>query len=149
MRRCPITTLTLVKEWDGGSYDLQWHTGPSDQTIRNLVYDGTNHRYINSGRARRDQSEEDYVCKYGMTTNYDCGEIESTRYEITGRGNTWVLVRNVDGDDSDLADDGDSGGPFFDGNVALGILTHSVDETKAIYMPFDLIEDKGLTLDTD
>ncbi|MCY3691017.1 MAG: hypothetical protein OXI54_06655 [Chloroflexota bacterium] len=50
------TTLTLVKKWDGGSYDLQWHTGPSDQTIRNLVYDGTNHRYINSGRARRDQS---------------------------------------------------------------------------------------------
>ena len=141
--------MTLVKKWDGGSYDLQWHTGPSDQTIRNLVYDGTNHRYINSGRARRDQSAGDYVCKYGKTTKYDCGEIESTRYEIEGRGNTWVLVRNVDGDDSDLADGGDSGGPFFDGNVALGILTHGVDETKAIYMPYDLIEDKGLTLDTD
>ena len=143
------TTLTLVKEWDGGSYDLQWHTGPSNKTIRKLVYDGTNHRYINSGRARRDQSEGDYVCKYGMSTKYDCGEIESTRYEMEGRGNTWVLVRNVEGDDSVLAEDGDSGGPFFDGNVALGILTHDVDETKAIYMPFDLIEDKGLSLDTD
>ena len=44
---------------------------------------------------------------------------------------------------------GDSGGPFFDGNVGVGVLTHDVDTTKAIYMAFDLIEDKGLTLDTD
>lgn len=144
------TKLTFVEEWDGGSYDLQWHTGPSGQTIRNLVDDGTNHRYINSGRAWSDQSAGDYVCKYGMITKYDCGEIETKYYELEeGRGNMWVLVRNVDGDNSDLAERGDSGGPFFDGNVGVGILTHGVDTTKAIYMAFDLIEDKGLTLDTD
>ena len=138
-----------MEEWDGGSYDLQWHTGPSGQTIRNLAYDGTNLRYINSGRAWADQSAGDYVCKYGKSTNYDCGEIETKYYQLPGRGNKWVLVRNVGGDNSDLAEPGDSGGPFFDGNVGVGVLTHGVDTTKAIYMAFDLIEDKGLTLDTD
>ena len=136
----------MVDEWDGGSYDLQWHTGPSSHTIRNLAYDGTDHRYINSGRDWADQSAGDYVCKYGRTTYYDCGEIETKYYRLPGnRGNMWVLVKNVPGDSSDLAEPGDSGGPFFDGNVAVGILTHDVDTTKAIYMAYDLIEDKGLT----
>ncbi len=144
------TTLTFVEEWDGGSYDLQWHTGPSTHSIRNLAYDGTNHRYINSGRHWDDQSAGDYVCKYGKTTRYDCGEIETKYYRLgPNRGNLWVLVRNVEGDNSDLAEPGDSGGPFFDGNVGVGILTHGVDTTKAVYMAFNLIEDKGLTLDTD
>ena len=144
------TSLTLVDEWDGGSYDLQWHTGPSTHTVRNWAYDGTNHRYINSGRDWDDQSAGDYVCKYGMATRYDCGEIETKYYHLApGRGNRWVLVQNVEGDNSVLARPGDSGGPFFDGNVAVGILTHSVDATKAIYMAFDFIEAKGLTLDSD
>ncbi len=144
------TALTLVEEWDGGSYDLQWHTGPNTHTVRNLAYNGTNHLYINSGRHWRDQSAGDYVCKYGKITRYDCGEIETKYYRLPGnRGNIWVLVRNVAGDSSDLAERGDSGGPFFDGNVAVGVLTHGVDATKAIYMAFNLIEDKGLTLDTD
>ena len=60
-----VVALAMVEEWDGGSYDLQWHTGPSSQTVRNLVYDGTNHRYIHSGRHWDDQAAGDYVCKYG------------------------------------------------------------------------------------
>ena len=144
------TALTFKQEWHGGSYDLQWHSGPTSQTVRNLAYDGTNHRYINSGRHWNDQSVGDYVCKYGMTTGAGCGEIETKHYKpALYTGNKWVLVRNVPGDNSDLGEPGDSGGPVFDGNVAVGVLTHGVDTTKVIYMAFNYIENVGLSLDTD
>ncbi len=144
------TALTFKQEWHGGSYDLQWHTGPASQTVRNLVYDGSGHRYIYSGRHWNDQAAGDYVCKYGKVTGADCGEIETKYYQMPGYvGNKWVLVRNVPGDNSDLSEQGDSGGPFFDGNVGVGIMSHEVDNTKAIYMAFNFIENVGLSLDTD
>ena len=142
------TSLTYKNQWWGGSYDLQWHTAPSSIDVRNLAYDGTNHRYINSGRSWDNQSAGDYVCKYGKTTHEGCGTIETKYYVIEPHmGNKWVLVGN--GNTSDLSEGGDSGGPWFSGNVAVGVMTHEVDTHKAIYMAFDFIENVGLSLDTN
>ena len=142
------TSLTYKNQWWGGSYDLQWHTSPSSIDVRNLAYDGTNHRYINSGRSWDNQSAGDYVCKYGKTTHEGCGTIETKYYVIEPHmGNKWVLVGN--GNTSDLSEGGDSGGPWFSGNVAVGVMTHEVDTHKAIYMAFDFIENVGLSLDTN
>ena len=141
------TALTHEDEWWGGSYDLQWHTAPSSINVRNLAFDGANHRYIHSGRHWDDQSAGEYVCKYGKITHGGCGTIETKYYQISPQtGNKWVLVANPG---VHLAEHGDSGGPFFSGNVAYGILTHKVDIDKAIYMAFSFIENQGLSLDTD
>ena len=142
------TALTHKEERWGGSYDLQWHTAPSDIDVRKLAYDGSNHRYINSGRSWDDQSAGDYICKYGMATRAGCGNIEPKYYVIQPHmGNKWVLVGN--GNTSDLLEEGDSGVPWFSGNVAVGVMTHEVDTHKAIHMAFDFIENVGLSLDID
>lgn len=134
-------------KWYGGSYDVRWYTADPAFTMRNLVYDGTNHRYIYSGQHRNNQSVGQYVCKYGKITGKTCGNILTKNFKpgLTF-SNTWIKVDS--GGDADFVAKGDSGSPWFSGNVAYGI-THGVHNGDAIYMAINYIEDVGLSLITE
>lgn len=143
------TYLTPVKhgKWYGGFYDVRWYTADPAFTMRNLAYDGSSHRYIYSGRHRDNQSVGEYVCKYGKETGRSCGNIVDKNFKPgLYFSNTWIKVGH--GDDDDFIDEGDSGGPWFVGNVAYGI-TSAGHNGDAVYMAINYIEDVGLSLITE
>ena len=64
----------------------------------------------------------DPVCKYGRTTGYTCGTIESKTYDPDGSETQFAATFiYVDGGDVNLSEPGDSGGPWFYGTSAYGI----------------------------
>lgn len=125
------TTLDYRGGVDQGAYDIQWHSTTSF-TVRNLVYDGTNNRYIYDEELRADQYVGQNVCMYGKTSGGDCGEILSTTFD-------GVNVRT-----DIIVADGDSGGPFFWENTAFGTTISVVESSSgtpigSVYGPVDQI----------
>jgi hypothetical protein len=105
----------------GGSHDEQWHKR-SDATIKNWAWDGNpDWRWITGKRHRNNQSVGDYVCKFGKSTGYGCGNIvsKSTTGCVADPNATFIKVHNSSG--QDLANGGDSGGPWYISETALGI----------------------------
>ena len=114
------------------SYDVEWHTAPGF-TVRNLFFDGTYNVYVYGIRSRSDQYVGEYVCKYGKTTGAGCGTISDLYYSY--RGGTYIRVHSGT---VDIGEPGDSGGPWYLGNIAYGIMTaHFPDNNDALYMPVD------------
>ena len=136
--------LDYEDEEFGTSYDIQWHTAP-DFDVTNKI------RSTSSGATRRitgtigrgSQSVGEHVCKYGRSSHYTCGYIESKDYESSRIPNstaTFIRVNNTAGYDN-LSDSGDSGGPWFHFNNAYG--THvgepTGDSGDAFYMAVSFI----------
>ncbi len=122
-----------------GSYDVQWHTAPGF-TVRNLAFDGTWNRYVYGTKSRSSQSAGQYVCKYGKTTGGGCGWISTTSYQRGSAdcgwwSSNWIRVHR---DGVDLSEGGDSGGPWFSGNTAYGIMAAQLGD-DAIYMAINYI----------
>lgn len=126
---CPNTqayggvTMAFRDEATTGSYDEQWNARGT-LTVKNWF------RYNAAGNTREVTSRKNWVdmvqgatvCKYGRTTGYTCGEIQTKFYQpsacISGATATYVYVhRNGVG----MFDAGDSGGPVFLNNTAYGI----------------------------
>lgn len=124
---------------EGESYDVQWHVAPGF-TVRNLAYDGSGNRHIYSTKHRDLQAVNEWVCKYGMTTGYECGNIIDKSYRSTIPGHTWsaTFIR-VHHDGIDLSEPGDSGGPWFLGSTAYGIMKGQIGD-DAIYMAINYID---------
>ena len=135
----------------GGSRDVMWVTAP-DFKVRNLAYDGSGNRYIYSTKSRSQITDNEYICKYGITTKYGCGYVESTTYDrptAKCKGGctwsaTWILVKPATAG-VDLSEPGDSGGPWFFGNTAYGIMTSHLGD-KAIFMSIDYIDVLDVTV---
>lgn len=121
--------------------DAQWHStcGIVDVTNQVLSYDGT--RTITSIRSRTYQAVGHYVCKYGMETGYSCGLIESKAHDPgTNYDGTFVRVNDkVNGG-------GDSGAPWYQETVALGIHHGETWDGKAIYQPVDYISPLNVSI---
>jgi hypothetical protein len=135
----------------GWSYDVQWHwaSGVSFPNKFQWWDDGSTFD-VTATRSRDQQNVGDIVSKYGITTHYTCGElISKTAYNnVPYSSATWMLVENIYGYDR-LADAGDSGGPWFNGNTALGITSAvSQDYQYAYYMAINYIDILGLTVKT-
>ena len=58
---------------------MQWHVA-SGFTVRNWVWDGTNLRVVTSTKHRNQQAMNEWVCKFGITTEYGCGHIIDKNY---------------------------------------------------------------------
>ena len=105
-----------------------------------LMYDGTQTRYVLGTKGRSQQTNGEYVCKYGVTTDYNCGYIDSKDFRRQKAGqswsSTWILV---DKPGEHLVRPGDSGGPWFSGNTAYGITVAEVGD-KALYMAINYID---------
>lgn len=123
----------------GGDYDIQWNQGDHAFNVVGRINYGSGERAILYEKFRVSQIIGGYVCKYGMTTGYGCGNIA----EVYVNG-TNVRVDNI------TVDQGDSGGPWFLSNTAYGTTIYKckVGEIPcAVYGPVDIIHEiLGLTL---
>ena len=148
--------IYFVDEWyfAGLPYDVQWHTTPN-LTDRPWVKDDSqdtyspNYREVWGWIGYSAQAIGDWVCKYGRTTGYDCGTITSKTVVGAGPGgsdldNTFI---RVDGGATDIAQPGDSGGPWYDGNYAIGMM-HAQIADDAVYMAINYVQQQGLTIRT-
>lgn len=150
-------------EINDASGDLQVH----DVSVRSL--DLTNGIFINPGTTVSVSAIEvkattlnDYVCKYGRTTAYTCGNIVSINYNVAtnnfSTGN-FVRVNSPSGVTAPISCGGDSGGPWFKPGltnevIALGIhkggnapaTCANTANTYAYYTPVDTINSNGFTI---
>ncbi|MCY4417911.1 MAG: S1 family peptidase [Chloroflexi bacterium] len=138
------------------SHDVQWHTAP-DFTVKNKIKVGTNTRSITSTRSRNSQSVGNYVCKYGKTTGYTCGNIVDKNFQFTDErsdcddpGNcqwkaTWIKVHK---DGVNLSEGGDSGGPWFSKYTAYGTHSRSLGD-DAFYMAINYVDAIDITVLTE
>ena len=148
------TDLDFVSKLLGGEHDVQWYEAPGF-TLRGLIYDGSGNRYVYGTKSRANQTVGSYVCKYGEITGFGCGSIETTdfrpdmQYGCTipcSFSATFIRVHNKDGDV--LAERGDSGGPWFRGNTAYGIMRSQADG-DGVYMAINYISDLGISVLTE
>ena len=142
------TNLTFKGSAEGGSYDVQWHAVPGF-TVRNLLFDGLSNRYIYSTKHRDNLVVNEWVCKYGKTTGYGCGNIIDKNYLPTTPDHTWsARFIRVHHEGIDLSEPGDSGGPWFLGNTAYGIMRSQIGD-DAIFMAINYIDILDLTVLTN
>ena len=98
------------------------------------MFDGTNNLLVIDLRHYNDQMVGETVCKYGQETGYGCGTILSKI--VNG-----LLRILVDNPTQDLAEAGDSGGPWFFGNTAYGTQSEEVaSSNEATYMPINFVD---------
>lgn len=143
------TNLPFQSSAQGGQYDVQWHTAPG-LTVRNLMYDGTYYRLVYGTKSRSSQMLNEYVCKFGTTTLGGCGYITNKNYMPPCKDgycytSTFIYVHR---DGVDLSEQGDSGGPWFSGNTAYGIMKGQ-NGNDAYYMAIDYISILGLSVLTN
>jgi streptogrisin C len=97
--------------------DFQWHSTPDDPELAEFYVSSTGKRdvlgYVGS------IAKGDYFCKYGRTAGYDCSTVHRTSvsYRIDGYKYERLVAMK-----ENIGDFGDSGGPFFINNNAVGVL---------------------------
>lgn len=132
--------LGFVNEVEGTMYDFQWHRD-SQISFPNHAYDGQAggstpyYRNITAKKHRDLQNKGDFVCKYGKTTGYNCGEILYRDYAPTyiRRATMTFIVAGRPGGGR-FSDGGDSGGPVYSNGTALGLVSGRRGNGDMIYM---------------
>jgi len=146
--------LPMMAEDHSGSQDVQWHDTPGG-TNRPWVYDGIAggstpyYRTITGTLGRAGQPEGATTCSYGKTTGYRCGFIVRKDYApsyIDNANATFIWVHNAN--NADIANPGDSGGPWFNGSTAWGIHSGHKDDLDALYMAINYISSLDLAVVT-
>lgn len=149
--------LTFQSQKNAGTTDAQWNDRNS-YTVKNWATDNSNdatpyYRLITGYRSRDAQLMNDFVCKWGRTTGYTCGYIVSKVYQpptwATGTTSPTATYIRIHRDGVDLSQPGDSGGPWYAGEIALGIhkgSTHD-NEFDAYYTAINYVmSDLGVTV---
>jgi hypothetical protein len=133
------TSLPFQGTVMGYGYDCQWRTCPG-LTVTNKIQwwsDGSTFD-ITSKKTRSEQHVGDIISKYGITTHYTAGQISNL--------GMWIDVSNIFGYPR-IADLGDSGGPVFSGNCALGTSIAIGDNYQTLYyMSQDYLESMGVAV---
>jgi hypothetical protein len=110
--------------------------------------------------AQSSLAEGDTICKYGAVSGYSCGKVVRVLFappypfsDCNGGpcGETWVLMGPLDAGTPFNCAKGDSGGPWFVGGRAVGIMMGSeIDEAGrcfyAVFMSVDRISVVGAEL---
>ncbi|MBU2611754.1 MAG: S1 family peptidase [Chloroflexota bacterium] len=130
-----------------GAYDFQVNPAPSGYTIKNWaadnIFDSTPYyREITSWWASA--SVGTALCKYGKTTGFTCGTVESNNYNYQGSP-TWLLVTSTN-PNVKISCPGDSGGPVYNGSTAVGEVVAGwcdLGNNKLIAMPAGKYRDHG------
>jgi len=142
------TNLPIQSEAYYGAYDVQWHTAPGF-TVKNWAYDGIaggttpNYRTITASKNRANQAINEFVCKYGKVTAYGCGYIIDKNFQPNYVPNGLPTFMRVHRDGVDLCEGGDSGGPWYSGSTAYGIMSGQLTN-DAIYMAINYISQVGV-----
>ena len=129
--------LTFVGQWGWSFQDVQLHLADASLAPQFFADTGkTRARAVTGSRPRASTRVGDVVCHRGERTGYSCAEVQFVDFAPAGDlcggpcAPTWVAVAGPD------CRSGDSGGPVFDGAVALGIVKGSStrpDGTCALY----------------
>lgn len=109
-----------------GSWDLEWHTTPGydDQAV---FFDGASYRNVTGLIRRTETGEGDLVCDYGRTTGYSCSQVGNVNFRpryVPEASATFIRTARPKSY-GPLSDEGDSGGPVFNGSDAAGIISGS------------------------
>ena len=125
----------------GGQHDEQWMTTSAD-TPRNIFWDGSAFRSVLGKVPYSSVSVGTFVCKYGITTGYDCGSVTSVSTQPNGcvpnAGNQYIWVHNSA--NHNLASPGDSGGPVFYTVDAYGMMVCGANGIDLIYNAYNFME---------
>ena len=117
------TPLPFVGQWGWSFQDVQLHT--SDVALPPLFYADTAktlERTPTAARPRAQTRVGDVVCHRGERTGYSCAEVAFADFAPAGDlcggpcAPSWVAVEGP------TCNAGDSGGPVFEGAVALGLV---------------------------
>lgn len=118
-----------------GSWDIGW-LSPRTFTPTNQIWNGSAYWSITSIRAAANQLIGDLVCKQGRVTGAQCGTIRAKNLAPN-----YVVNANPDfiavGSATMQGHTGDSGGPVWNGPVALGMISGSRavgSEVQVVYM---------------
>ena len=98
------------------------------------------YRSITSTKGRTSQVINEFVCKYGKTTGYACGYITDKNFAPGYVPNVNATFIRVHRDGVDLAQSGDSGGPWYSNQTAYGILSGENGQ-DGIYMPINYVSE--------
>lgn len=146
------TALTFQAQLYGSGNDWQWHT-LTGATTPNLIVDsdaGTT-RSITATKLWANINVGDFACKYGTRGGYHCGTVTNKNWCFTQSDGTtgckFVFVApNTSGEI--LSTGGDSGGPWFTGNTALGSHSLGYDLQGSAFTVIDYITGINVTIAT-
>jgi hypothetical protein len=136
-----------------GSWDVQWHTVPAGQFDNSVQYEASGEIFqttITGFLWSWETGEGDFVCKSGRSTDLTCGYINDDFVcpgWVDDCSDTFRQVSELL--DGVMVDQGDSGGPVFVGNDAVGLVSGgagSPGSVDLIYMPIGYISTFGLTV---
>jgi hypothetical protein len=115
-------TLPMIGSWGLGYRDVQINgSADSPQPLFYANRGAGSQREVETWRGVAGTRAGEFVCHYGESSGYSCATVELTDYAPPGAlcggpcSPTWVTVKGP------ACITGDSGGPVFSGNVALGI----------------------------
>lgn len=145
--KIPITVVPDTHFFDGDQ-DIEMYTTTDEEKAQFFADSVTAVRLVTGYRTMLGTMKNESICVRGLTTGFSCGYVALTNYTLdisTGCGPeackpAWVQVKG-----SQLAcANGDSGGPVFKVNQALGWIAavHSKGTAKgqcevAVYMPME------------
>jgi streptogrisin C len=145
------SSLRFLSEIHDNDQDIEWLSSTSPVVGEMFSNSSSIPVFVSGQRARSATLAGSRVCHRGTTTGYSCGWVDITNYRPTYAGAclsmtcspVWVTVK---GDATTACAPGDSGGPVFDGQTALGWLkgTNSTGTVAGkcgffIYMSVDFI----------
>lgn len=151
------TTTTFISEILDADQDVQWHTTPQSEVPEFYADLTTSARVLTGRRLYSSTSVGNTVCHRGITSGYSCGSVDSVTYQPTyanacgtvACASTYIRVSGPN-----LAcSGGDSGGPWFNGQTAFGIMKSASFSGAApgqcnygTYMSTDYISGLGVSL---
>ncbi len=152
--------LVFQSENNQGDYDVQWHKEPSSGARHaqknqiELVAGPTPTLDITSTLPSTSLPVGASVCKSGYAGSYMCGTIidKNSHSNHNNAIGNYIRATSTTGDAMSVG--GDSGGPVFVGNAAVGIIHGRGDPGTAyrndlFYMPIERISSLGLTVLTE
>lgn len=144
----------LINEWWTGPYDVQWHATPHHAVYNQVMVRWSPYevREITGVKPYFAQNIDDWVCVFGKSmSSQRCGQIVNLEHNSGFPNDCACFVRVSDPGGGNLADDGDSGGPWYKDTIAWGVHKSSIGPTSgpkndAVYMPVDRIDNFGLSV---
>lgn len=142
----PENLLTLVTKVT--NKDVAWFRTPSNLTPQAQINKGSTFLDIKGTRVTKAQEA---VCKYGIRTGYSCGKLISVGATGVVGGITVsdliVVSKNGKSDGGSITDSGDSGGPLFISNFAVGTAVGGASTSPvSVFATVKSITAMGLTI---